>query len=163
MRVAQGFLGGSLGKESACQCRRRKRLRFDPWVGKILWIRTWQPIPVFLSGESHGQRTLEGYSPGGHKKSDTTATTNIHTYRKLRNLYFQYTSLLMMSDNSGSLVLISLWFSQKMTDFLRQIPWKLRKPQLLISTTGFLQPWEGFWELCICIFYILFLKRASEV
>jgi len=48
-------------KESSCQCRRRKRYRFDPWVGKILWRRKWQPTPVFLPGESHGQSTLVGY------------------------------------------------------------------------------------------------------
>ena len=38
-------------------------LRFDPWVGKIPWKRAWQPSPVFLSEESHGQRSLVGYSP----------------------------------------------------------------------------------------------------
>ena len=42
------------------QCRRPG---FDPWVGKIPWRRAWQPTPVFLPGESHGQRSLEGYSP----------------------------------------------------------------------------------------------------
>ena len=40
-----------------------KRLRFDPWLGKIPWRRAWQPTPVFLPGESHGQRSLESYSP----------------------------------------------------------------------------------------------------
>ena len=45
---------------------------FDPWVGKIPWRRAWQPTPVFLPGESHGQRSLVGYSPWGHKESDTT-------------------------------------------------------------------------------------------
>jgi len=40
-----------------------KRHRFDPWVGKMLWGRAWQPTPVFLPGESHGQRSLSGYSP----------------------------------------------------------------------------------------------------
>ena len=48
------------------------RLRFDPSVGKIPWRRAWQPTPVFLPGESHGQRSLVGYSPRGHKESDTT-------------------------------------------------------------------------------------------
>ena len=43
------------GKESACQCR---RCGFDPWVGKIPWRMKWQPTPVFLPGESHGQRSL---------------------------------------------------------------------------------------------------------
>ena len=44
----------------------------DPWVGKIPWRRKWQPTPVFLPGESHGQRSLAGYSMGGHTQSDTT-------------------------------------------------------------------------------------------
>ena len=48
------------GKESACQCRKH---RFDPCVGKISWIRKWQPMPVFLPGKSHGQRSLMGCSP----------------------------------------------------------------------------------------------------
>ena len=60
------------GKESACQCRRCKRCRFYPWVGKIPWSRKWQPTPVFLPGEFHGQRSLVGYSPWGCKESDTT-------------------------------------------------------------------------------------------
>ena len=39
---------------------------FDPWVGKIPWRREWQLTPVFVPGESHRQRSLEGYSPWGH-------------------------------------------------------------------------------------------------
>ena len=39
------------------------RLGFNPWVRKIPWRRAWQPIPVFLPGESHGRRSLVGYSP----------------------------------------------------------------------------------------------------
>ena len=50
------FPGNTSGEEPACQCRRCKRCRFDPRVGKIPWRRAWQPTPVFLSGESHGQR-----------------------------------------------------------------------------------------------------------
>ena len=45
------------------QCRRQRRHGFDPWVGKIPWRRAWQPTPVFLPGESHGQRSLAGYAP----------------------------------------------------------------------------------------------------
>ena len=56
------FPGGTNGKEPACQCRRCKRQGFNPWAGKILWRRAWQPTPVFLPGESHGQRSLAGYS-----------------------------------------------------------------------------------------------------
>ena len=48
---------------------------FNPWVGQISWRRAWQPTPVFLLGESHGQRSLAGYSPWDHKESDTTEVT----------------------------------------------------------------------------------------
>ena len=67
-----GFPSGTSGKESACQCRRCKRSWFDPWVGKIPWRRAWQPTPVFLPGKSHGQRSLAGCSPQGHKELDMT-------------------------------------------------------------------------------------------
>ena len=50
------------GKESVCQCRRCKRCRFNPWGRKNPWRRKWQPTPVFLPGESHGQRSLAGYN-----------------------------------------------------------------------------------------------------
>ena len=50
--------GGASGKESACQCRKHNWWRFDLWVGKIPWWRDWQPTPVFLPEESHGQRSL---------------------------------------------------------------------------------------------------------
>ena len=49
---------------------------FDPWVRKIPWRRTWYPTPVFLPGESRGQRTLVGYSPWDRKESDTTERLN---------------------------------------------------------------------------------------
>ena len=55
------------------------RRRFDPWVRKIPWRRAWQPISGFLPGESHGQRSLGGYGPKGHKESDTTEAT-AHTH-----------------------------------------------------------------------------------
>ena len=67
------------GQEPTCQCRRRKRHRFSPWVGKIPWRRrSWQPAPVFLPEKSHGQRSLVGYSPWGHKESDTTEQLIAH-------------------------------------------------------------------------------------
>ena len=55
----------------------RQETRFDPWVGKIAWRRAWQSTPVFLPGESHGQRSLAGYSSWGHKKSDTTERLSV--------------------------------------------------------------------------------------
>ena len=56
-----GFSGGASGKEHACQCRRHEM--WVPSLGQEDPLeRAWQPIPVFLSGESHGQRSLVGYN-----------------------------------------------------------------------------------------------------
>ena len=49
-----------------------------PWVEKIPLRREWQPTPVFLPGESHGQRSLAGYSSWGCKELDTTERLNIN-------------------------------------------------------------------------------------
>ena len=49
--------------------------------GEDLWRRVWQPTPVFLPGESHGQRRLMGYSPWGHKESDMTEHAHTHKHK----------------------------------------------------------------------------------
>ena len=59
-------------------CLRYGRPGFDPWVRKIPWRSKWQPTPVFLPGESHGQRSLVGYSPRGCKESDMTERLHFH-------------------------------------------------------------------------------------
>ena len=53
---------------------RPNRCGFNPWVGKILWKRAWQPTPVFLSRKSHGQRSLVSHSPH-HEEWDMTEAT----------------------------------------------------------------------------------------
>jgi len=79
------FPGEASGKIPACQCRRHKRHRFSPWVWKIPRRKAWQPIPVFLPGESHGQRSLTGYSlwvctcVHTHTHRHTHIDTHIHT------------------------------------------------------------------------------------
>ena len=62
-----------------------RSLGLDPWVGKILWSRQWQPTPVFLPGKSHGQRSLVAYSPLGRKRVGHDLLTkqqqvHIHTH-----------------------------------------------------------------------------------
>ena len=79
------------GKESPCQCRRRRRCRrqgFAPWVGKIFRKRKWQPTPEFLPGKSQGQRSMVGYRTQGCKESDTAQETQqercvLHSLPKL--------------------------------------------------------------------------------
>ena len=71
-----GFAGHASGKEPDCQCRIRKRRRFDPWVGKPLEKEnTGETTSVYLLGESHGQRSLVGYSPWCCGKSEMTEAT----------------------------------------------------------------------------------------
>ena len=72
MAVFPRWLGG---KESTFQSR---RLKFNPWIGKIPWRRKWQPSPVFLPGKSCRLRSLAGCSSWGRKELDTT-DTHTHT------------------------------------------------------------------------------------
>ena len=68
------------GKELVCQYRGYKRHRLDPWAKKIPWRRSWQPTPVFLPGESLGQRSLAGYSPWGCKRVGHNWSDLAHTH-----------------------------------------------------------------------------------
>ena len=61
--ISESFPGGSAVKNSPAM----QGTQVYPWVKKIPWRRKWQPSPVFLSGKSHGQRSLTGYSLWGHK------------------------------------------------------------------------------------------------
>ena len=70
---------GSTSREPDCQCKRYNKCGFSPWVKKFPWRRAWQPSPVFLPGESHGQRSLAGYSPRGFIELDTTERRSTHT------------------------------------------------------------------------------------
>ena len=82
-----GIPRGLSGKESTCQCRKH---RFDPWVEKIPWSRAWHPIPVFLPGESRGQRKLAGYSPQGHKSQTQLKWLMTHAHISIFAPTFTY-------------------------------------------------------------------------
>ena len=64
-------------------CLQGRRPRFDSWVGKIPWRGEWQPTPVFITGESHGQRSLVSYSPSGWKELDITEQLTLSHFRTL--------------------------------------------------------------------------------
>ena len=71
----EASIAGTSGQVPACQHGRHKIRGFDFCVGKIPWRREWQPTPVFLLGESRGQRSLVGNSPQGLKELETTEAT----------------------------------------------------------------------------------------
>ena len=96
---SKGFRGGASGKEPACQCRRHKRHRFDPWVRKIPWRRAQQPTPVFLPGESQGQRSLESMEPQRirHDRSDLAT----HNWSKSERDFTWWEHYFIHPDVSG--------------------------------------------------------------
>ena len=67
--LSQGFPWWLSWYRICLQCRRP---RFHPWAKKIPWRKGWLSTPVFLPGDFHGQRSLVGYSPWGHKEPDMT-------------------------------------------------------------------------------------------
>ena len=84
-----------------------------PGWGRSPWRRKWKPTLVFLSRESHGQRSLAGSSPWGHKESDTTepqmrahmrAHTHTHTHTHSKTRFFRnlYVSSGLAGELSGS-------------------------------------------------------------
>ena len=67
-----GFPGGSVGKDPACNAGDTGYMGSIPGSGRSPGVEAWQPSLVFLPGESHRQRSLDGYSLWGHKELDTT-------------------------------------------------------------------------------------------
>ena len=100
-------------------CLQSRRHEFNPWVRKIPWRRKWQPTPVFLPEESHGPRSLAGYSPWGHKELDTT-----------ERLHF--TSLLLVTKSKKDPVI-----SVQSLSYVRlfETPWT-------VAWTKLLRPWD---------------------
>ena len=69
-------------------CLQCRRPRFNRWVGKIPWRKKWQPTPVLVPGEFHGQRSLAGYGPWDRRESDKTEqlTFTFNVVYSLKNL-----------------------------------------------------------------------------
>ena len=78
-QVDTGLPGGASGKEAAAKAGDTRDAGSYPWVGKVSWRRSWQPTPVFLPGEAHGQRSPMGYSPQCSKESDVTEVNSTHS------------------------------------------------------------------------------------
>ena len=79
------------------------RCRFDFWAGKIPCRRKWQPTAVFLPGKSHGQRSLVGYSPWGHKRVVHNSVTKQEQLVTVSSLEQYFTQLLYNTDYSENL------------------------------------------------------------
>ena len=138
------LLGGAGGKESACQCR----LGFDPWVGKSPWRRKWHPTPVPLLGKSHGQRSLVGYSPWGHKESDTTewlSTVFLH-HHTVHMCALPVSCLLIESNNFMVRSIFSIFIIKKYhcTPLVHMICYSYFYFQIFLLSLGLLHLKIGF-------------------
>ena len=86
-------------KESTCQCKRCRRLRFDLWVRKIPWRRKWQPTPEFLPGESHGQRSLGGLQfMGSQRVGRDLLTEHVRRHHLVQPFHLTYRAKTGASD-----------------------------------------------------------------
>ena len=100
----KGFPRRFNGKEPTSQCW-KQRQGFDPWVGKIPCSRKWQPTPICLPGEFHGQRGQAGCNPPGHKQLDTTQ----HTHKHLK----YYFTVLSVFKDENTLFTVKFFFLLK--------------------------------------------------
>ena len=78
-----------------------RRPGFNPWVGKIPWSRKWKPMPVFLSGEFHGQRSLAGYSPCGHKVRHDWTSNSFYFQSQILRRTDSFEKTLMLGKIEG--------------------------------------------------------------
>ena len=73
-----------------------------PGLGRFPWNRKWQPTPVFLLGKSHGQRSLAGYSPQGHKELDMTEQLSMNGHMPtIKDMLTYPTKITVASGKKG--------------------------------------------------------------
>ena len=127
----------SSDSKDCLQCRRPG---FNPRVGKFPWRREWLPTPVFLPGKSHGERSLVGYSPRGHKELDTTewlihthTHTDTHTpcctvehfkvylFLVVGNIFFRLSLPSVLNLSLSNMVSRSPWLTSKSGHFSQAI------------------------------------------
>ena len=131
-----GLPGGSEVKASAYVCLQCRRPVFDSWFGKIPWRRKWQPTPVFLPGESHGQRSLVGCSTWGCKESDMTERLHFHFHfqvtqqRGLMEIFGIPRCQIMLCIISGLFTMGNVF--NQIRESIREIPVPIQKTNLNI-------------------------------
>ena len=81
----------SFPRGSDCKdCLQCRRLRFDPWVGKILWRKEWQSLPVFLLGKLHGLAGTSWATVHGVTESDTTEWLTLTLFFRIPNIFSEF-------------------------------------------------------------------------
>ena len=94
-----GLPGGASGKDLPANAG-DVRTQFDSWVGKIPWRRAWQPTPVFLPGESHGQRSLQATVHRTAKSWTWLKWLSMHT-RMCRKIWYFFSTCFKQASARG--------------------------------------------------------------
>ena len=133
------------GKESACQCRRCKRRRLDPWVRKIPWRRKWQPAPVYLAWkilwtEEHGELQSMGL------QSWTWLSERACTHRSIEWPFWDFLQCALHCEDH-ELIFPTSMYSQKYNKSYKS-PHSLTLSGVwnIISTGSAKEPWG--WNSC---------------
>ena len=114
-------------------------------MGKISWRREGQPAPVFLPGEFHGQRSLVGYSPWGHKKLDKTERLRLYFHGFSNHFHFASSEL----DMSGC---TSFWNQRFLPCHLVLVPVPHSLDMSQVRSDTFPSKDGYFMPKCICIY-----------
>ena len=115
-------------------CLQCLRSRFNPWVEKIPWRREWQSTPAFLPGESHGQRSLVGYSPWSHKDSDTPEWLT-HTHAQ-RPFLFPFLLYFWWRNGKESTCQCRRWKRRGFHSWIGKIPWRRERQPTPVVLLG---------------------------
>ena len=141
-------------------CLQWGRPWFDPWVGKIPWRRKWQPTPVSLPGKFHGQRSLAGYSPWGHKESDTIEWLHFHfslsRSKRQQNMcicFHWYVCTEVYAYILWLKFVSKLWEAEAQRE-VKRLPWGYT------ASKGWLRdlPKGGLLQNCVSLFILLTVK-----
>ena len=125
--------------------------RFNSWVRKTPWRRAWLPTPVFLPGESHGQKSLAGHSPWGHKELDLSEQLTLGPFGRIYLIFLnifhvnrRYTCYKICMCFS----LINLFWCTYIL-CLSQESRRLKEKLFLLHYKGFF--WVSEWKFLSCV------------
>ena len=104
-----------------CQCWSCKRCRFDPWVGKIPWSRKCRPIPVFLPGKFHGQRSLWATVHGATESHHSLVFNLSYSHCRVKHLMCIYACKMCFAMWMHVLLFLFFWLHHAACGIL--VPW----------------------------------------
>ena len=104
-----------------CQCWSCKRCRFDPWVGKIPWSRKCRPIPVFLPGKFHGQRSLWATVHGATESHHSLVFNLSCSHCRVKHLMCIYACKMCFAMWMHVLLFLFFWLHHAACGIL--VPW----------------------------------------